>query len=403
MFLMLSKETLKDIVLIQNDMIKSRDIGVERELIEDIDLGTEHAVIISGVRRCGKSTLLKQLIKKVGSYHYFNFEDPRAINFEVSDFHLLEKAFGELGGDEYYFFDEIQNVDGWERLVRSALDSGKKVVVTGSNASLLSRELGTKLTGRHLTYELFPMSFKEMLRLKGESPSLPRFKEYLERGGFPEYLKYGNDGILQGLFSDIVLKDVVVRHKLRDPKLAENLALNMLTNAGKEFTHNRLKRAFNMGNITTAVNYVSFLEDTYLVFSVPGYYPSPHQQLVNPKKAYAIDTAVVRANTLSFSRDLGNMIENVVFLHLRRKTRSIYYYKGQHECDFLIKEKGAVRKAIQVCCRLDENNRTREIEGLKEVMARFHIDRGLILTMDQEDEYEDIDVMPVWKWLISRP
>lgn len=400
---MLSKETLKDIIRIQDDVLKSQVAGVERELLGEVDLGTEHAVIISGVRRCGKSTLLKQLMKKVGGCHYFNFEDPRAINFEVSDFHLLERAFEEVGeGYDYYFFDEIQNVDGWERLVRSSLDSGKRVVVTGSNAVLLSRELGTKLTGRHLTYELFPMSFNEMLRLKNKSPSLPCFSEYLERGGFPEYLKYGNDAMLQELFSDIVLKDVVVRHKLRDPKLVENLALNMLTNAGKEFTHNRLKRAFNMGNITTAVNYMSYLEDTYLVFSIPGYYPSPHQQLVNPKKAYAIDTAVIRTNTLSFSRDLGRMLENVVFLQLRRKTKSIYYYKGQHECDFLIKEKGTISKAIQVCYNLDDDTKEREINGLKEVMDKLHIDRGLILTMDQEDEYDDIDVMPVWKWLISR-
>ncbi len=398
---MLSKETLKDIVLAQNEVLKSQAAGVERELSDEVDFGTEHAVIISGVRRCGKSTLLKQLIKRVGSVHYFNFEDPRAINFEVSDFHLLEKAFAELGDDEYYFFDEIQNVAGWERMVRGALDSGKKVVVTGSNAMLLSRELGTKLTGRHLAYELFPMSFNEMLRLKGSSPSLDRFKEYMENGGFPEYLKYGNEGMLQGLFSDIVLKDVVVRHKLRDSKLVESLALNLLSNAGREFTHNRLKHAFNMGNITTAVNYVSFLEDTYLVFSIPGYYPSAHQQLVNPKKVYAIDTALVRANTLSFSRDISSMLENVVFLQLRRRTKSIYYYKGQHECDFLIKEKGAVQKAIQVCCKLDENNRSRELEGLKEVIAKFHIERGLILTLDQEDEYDSIDVVPVWKWLVS--
>ena len=157
-----------------------------------------------------------------------------------------------------------------------------------------------------------------------------------------------------------------------------------------------------MGNITTAVNYISYLENTYLLFSIPGYYPSPRQQLINPKKTYAIDTGLIRANTLSFSEDTGRMLENIVFLQLRRKYKSIFYHKGEHECDFIIKDRGAITGAFQVCMKLDEYNMKREIAGLEEVMKKFKLATGLILTMDQEDKFGDIEVIPVWKWITAQ-
>ena len=189
------KEAIREVAEIQHKEITTIDPGVTRDTLDSVDLDSPLAVIISGVRRCGKSTLLKQIMKKTDGFCYFNFEDERAINFEVSDFDRLDKVFQEMSpGSCGYFFDEIQNVPGWERFVRRKLDQGSKYFITGSNSALLSKELGTKLTGRHLTYELFPFSYVETLRLKKQTPSLATFEEYLTTGGFPGYLKW--------LFSD---------------------------------------------------------------------------------------------------------------------------------------------------------------------------------------------------------
>ena len=159
--------------------------GVEREKAKELKLNLQFALILSGVRRSGKSTLMRQLMKKVKDSYYFNFEDPRVINFEVSDFQKLDEVFRKLyDKQEYYFFDEIQNVPKWELFVRRLVDSKKNVIITGSNASLLSKELGTRLTGRHLTYEIFPFSYKEFLYFTKEKQGIDSFNRYLFDGGF---------------------------------------------------------------------------------------------------------------------------------------------------------------------------------------------------------------------------
>src|SRR3989338_2101930 len=164
---MIVKEVLSKIVRAQRKEILSANKSIEREKLEDVKILDSFAIILSGVRRCGKSTLLKHMIKNVKNFYYFNFEDPIAVSFELSDFQVLEEVFKEeYGESDYYFLDEVQNIPKWEIFVRSMLDKGKYFVITGSNASLLSKELGTRLTGRHLDYELFPFSFIEFLKLK---------------------------------------------------------------------------------------------------------------------------------------------------------------------------------------------------------------------------------------------
>jgi predicted AAA+ superfamily ATPase len=156
----------------------------------------------------------------------------------------LDRVFRETHpGVSCYYFDEIQIVPEWERYVRGELDLGKKFVITGSNASMLSRELGTRLTGRHLTYELFPFSYSEALRMKSQSPSLSSFKDYAERGGFPEYIKFGSQDILQQLFRDIVTRDVVVRYRLRNAAIVQNLASYLISSVGSEFSYAGLEVA----------------------------------------------------------------------------------------------------------------------------------------------------------------
>ena len=186
---MILKETLEKISSEQKKDLESRDFGIKRELLDKIDLEINHVVIVSGVRRCGKSTLIRQLTKNKKAFYYMSFEDQRLLEFNISDFESLKEVFQETFLSNIWFLDEIQNIDGWERFVRKMHDMGTKFIVTGSNASLLSKELGTKLTGRHLTYELFPFSYSEMLALTSQKPSASSLEEYMKNGGFPEFLK----------------------------------------------------------------------------------------------------------------------------------------------------------------------------------------------------------------------
>jgi hypothetical protein len=401
---MILEQTIKEIVQLQENNFLSRDAGVRRDLLDRIDVSVPHAVIISGIRRCGKSTLLRQLMQRTGECSFFNFEDSRADGFELNDFERLDRVFGEVHpGVSCYYLDEIQVVPGWERFVRGKLDAGNKFVITGSNASLLSRELGTKLTGRHLTYELFPFSYSEALRFKGQSPSLASFNDYVERGGFPEYARSGTYELLQQLFKDIVTRDVVIRYRLRNAAMVESLATFLLSNVGSKFSYTKLAKTF--GATTKSITeYVAYLEASYMLFAVPMFSYSYRKTLVNPKKIYAIDPGFVKANTVSFTDDKGRLLENIVYLQLRRAHRkdSIYYYRGKRECDFIVTDRKKPAQAIQVCYQLTRDNLQREIDGVSEAMKELKLDRGLIITLDQTDKFGDVDVVPAWRWLAEQ-
>lgn len=401
---MISEEALREIVSAQRNALDSYEPGIPREEIGNINLRLPHARIISGIRRAGKSTLLYQLSKRLRDFHYLNFEDPRLLDFGLSDFEKLDELFKSAYGDyEYYLFDEIQKVEQWELFVRSRMDQKKKFIITGSNASLLSKELGRSLTGRHVDSELFPFSFNEFLMFKNKTAGLQPFKEYLKLGGFAEYLKYGGQEILQQLFSDVIQRDIVARYKLREPAVLERMAVYLLTNIGRDFSYNSLKGMFNLGSATTVMSYISYLEDSYLLFSVPRFSFSMKKQLANPKKIYAIDNALSIANSVSFASDSGRMLENLVFLALRRRFKNIFYFSGNGECDFLIKYKNRMIMAAQVCYNLNEDNKGREISGLVEALNATGLDEGIIITYDQEDKLEiegkTISVVPAWKWI----
>lgn len=382
------------------------EYGIEREELGKIRLGLPYAIIISGVRRSGKSTLLHQLLKKLSNFYYLNFEDTRLIDFESSDFEKLDEIFREEYGDsQFYLLDEIQNVKHWEIFVRSRLDKRKQFIITGSNASLLSRELGTRLTGRHLNVELFPFSFREILLLKKEKASPKSFEQYLNKGGFPEFAKYERAEILRELLSDILHRDIVSRHNIREIKALQEIAIYLLTNVGKEFSFNSLKRMFGFGSVNTPISFVSYLEDSYLLFTIPKFDYSLRKQLINEKKVYSIDNGLSVANSVSFTSDKGRMLENAVFVGLRRSHKDIYYFKGKGECDFLVKEGGSIRMAIQVTYEMNEDNKRRELDGLLEAMSKFGLDESLIITSNQEDEIniqgKKILVKPAWKWMQS--
>jgi predicted AAA+ superfamily ATPase len=399
----LLKETLKEIVKSQQKDLENQNQGIPRNVTPQINLNLPFAIILSGIRRCGKSTLLRQIMKKTDGKYYFNFEDPRATGFETSDFQKLDEIFREEYGDgDCYFFDEIQNVQNWELFVRAQLDKNKHFLITGSNASLLSKELGTKLTGRHLRQELFPFSYNEFLNFTSQAKGAKSFDVYLQKGGFPEYLKYARNEILQELFNDIIMRDIVVRHKLRSPKAIKELALFLLSNVGAEFSYNNLAKTFGLGSTNTSVAFVSYLEDSYLLFTIPKFSYSLKKQSVNPKKVYAIDNGLANVNSVSFSSNKGRMLENSVFLDLRRSGKEIFYFKEKGECDFLVKEKNKVTQAIQVCYDLNEDNKGRETAGLVEALEIFGLSDGLILTFNQQDTLKiagkNVAVLPAWRW-----
>lgn len=399
------KDTLKNIIETQRWELNAFDPGVERKESNLVDTSLPYAIIISGIRRCGKSTLLHQLLGKLNSFYYLNFEDTRLIGFEAQDFEKLDEAFDELYGEaEFYLFDEIQNVENWEIFVRSRLDRRKKFIITGSNASLLSRELGTRLTGRHVDIELFPFSFEEMLLFGQIKGSADTFDEYLFNGGFPEYLKFRKPYLLRELLNDILQRDIVARHNIRDSRSLRAMAVYLLTNAGKVFSYNGLRRMFDLGSTNTAISYVSYLEDSYLIFTVPKFDYSMKKQIVNERKVYSVDNGLSVANSASLTRDRGRMLENAVFVALRRSHREIYYFRERGECDFLIKEGNALSEAIQVTYELNEDNKDREINGLLEALSKFDLVGGLILTHSQEDRFtidgREITVLPVWKWML---
>ena len=403
---MILKDTLKQVVQSQKADLSSLELGVERESLKEMDLNLPHALVISGVRRCGKSTLLRQLIKKTPRFCYFNFEDTRIEGFSTTDFPKLDEALQEdYGKCDYYFFDEIQNVPKWEIFVRSMLNKKKRFVITGSNASLLSKELGTRLTGRHVRHELFPFSFKEMLLFTKQKPNINSFDEYLKKGGFPDYLKFNRSEILMELLNDILARDIMVRHKLRESKTVREMVVYLLSNVGKEFSYTSLKNMFGLGSTSTAVSFVSYFEDSYLLFSIPRFDYSLKKQLVNPKKVYSVDNGLSSVNSVSFSSDRGRMLENLVFLQLRRKDKEIFYFKGRKECDFLVRQGNKIRGAFQVCYDLNEDNKDREIGGLVEAMNEFKLTEGYLLTYNQEDEFKidekKVIVKPVWEWLLE--
>ena len=398
------KNKLTEIIKAQQNDLKLNEKIINRTDLNVIKPTKSFATVISGIRRCGKSTLLKQFLKRESKFYYLNLEDIRLDGFELSDFTKSEEIFNELyGSGGTYFFDEIQTIPKWEKFIRSLADKEKKIILTGSNASLLSRELGTLLTGRHLNHELFPFSYLEFLKYFKLKPSITSFGKFNELGGFPEYLEKKEITILQELLKDVVMRDVAVRFGIRNSNLLKKLAIYLISNVGKEFSYNSLKKMFSVASVQSVIDYISFFEDSYLIFTISKFSYSFKKQQVNPKKVYSIDNGLSSSNSISFSKDQGRMLENQVFLQLRRRYNEIYYYREKHECDFLYKEKGKIKGAIQVCYLLNDENFEREVSGLVEALEKVNLKSGLILTNNQEDKLKkgniNITIKPVWKWI----
>jgi uncharacterized protein len=363
------------------------------------------ATVISGIRRCGKSTLAKQLVKGKKVY-YFHFENVQLADFEQKDFAKLDDIFKEqIGKGGIYLLDEVQNIEGWEIYVRQLVDQGEVVIVTGSNATMLSKELGTRLTGRNLRYELYPFSFKEFLDLKKSKSSLKLFEDYFVQGGFPEFLKTKNRDILRNLFQDIFYRDILVKNDFRSESQLKQFVAYVSSNIGSEVSYNKLKTLLGLGSVNTVTQFVLGCESAYLFFPINKFDFSLKKQQINPKKIYCVDNGLLKLNSFSFSENKGRYLENLVFMHLKRIGKEIYYHKSKSECDFVLKEGMNIVEAIQVCWGLTDENQKREFSGLIDACKSYKLKKGLILTYDQEDSFVQdgikIVVKPVWKWLLE--
>jgi predicted AAA+ superfamily ATPase len=385
---MILKSSLDQILASQKENLLGKEYGLKREAVLELPDLSAFALIISGIRRCGKSTLLNQMLKeRFPDALYLNFEDPRLYEFERNDFNRLDEIILEKGS-KVLLFDEIQIIPDWERYARQKIDEKFKVVITGSNASLLKSELGTKLTGRHITKELFPFSYREFNLFHQSAPSPDSLHQYLQSGGFPEYVKQNNEDILNHVFDDILIRDIAIRYGIRDIKTLQRLALYLISNVGKLFTANRIKSLFEVGSTVTITDYLSHLEDSYLFCYVQKFSHSVRKQMINPRKVYAIDTGLISANSSSYADDNGRRLENLVFLHLRRKTKDIYYYSEKGECDFVTFNKGSIQEVIQVCHDLNPDNLNRELNGIFEALEFFGVKEGKIITFQQKDHFE---------------
>ncbi|GMT46427.1 MAG: ATP-binding protein [bacterium] len=403
---MILESVLSNIVEQQKQRLSVHDSGLKRELVPALQNLPSHALIISGVRRCGKSTLLLQIMEKLPQedFLYLNFEMPRLYNFDISDFTRLDNIITKKG-TKTLFFDEIQYVDAWELYVRQKLDEGYRVIITGSNASLMSKELGTKLTGRHISQELFPFSFSEFLKFKELKASAESLEKYLTTGGFPEYLKTQYEEQLSTLFDDILFRDIVARFGIKDIKSLQRLAVYLYSNIGNRITATKLKQILSIGATSTILSWFSHFELSYLVFFLPMFSHSTKAQLINPRKVYAIDLGLINIVSNKLTGDKGHKLENLVYLHLRKKYKELYYFDENGECDFVAMKNAKVKELIQVSYQLTPDNLEREIGGLKKAMQFFKLNKGVIITLNDKDSFMEqgleIEVIPAFEYLLQ--
>jgi len=401
---MKTQEVISSVIDAQKEDIDKTPEGLLREILDDIPVIENFCSIITGIRRCGKSTLMLQILKRSkGKSLFLKFEDIRLSGFETSDFARLNSEI-ERRDVKILFFDEIQIIDKWEIFINQKLNEGYLVFITGSNASLLSKELGTHLTGRHLSSELHPFSYTEFLAFKQLNNNVESFNDYLQIGGMPEYIKNNRGAILQHLVDDILYRDIAVRHNIRNVNALREMTVYLVSNIGKPVSARRLTGLFGISSTSTVTDYFSYLRDSYVIDFVPQFDYSVKAQSRNPKKVYSVDLGIFHQIKTTFTEDYGRQLENAVYLHLRKKHKEIYYFNKTGECDFVVMNKGKPDSCVQVCYRIDDLNMKRELGGLKRALDYFGMNEGVILTYNQSDLFEDegttIKLIPAWKYMV---
>ncbi len=418
---MISKTILGTVINDQLKEFESLGDTIPRSIFpETTDYSGSSALVIKGLRRCGKSTFMKQIIRAGFNedFYYFNFDDERLFGFRVDDFQTLMETLIEISGErKNLFVDEIHNIKGWELFVNRIMRQGYRVFITGSNANLLSKELGTHLTGRHVDIELYPFSFTEFLNAK--KINAPRkgfysteekaqlsieFKEYFQKGGMPEAVVFSNKAILGQLLNDIIQKDIVGRYNIRNPAELKAVIRFLIANTANQITYRSIVNNFSIKSSNTIQKYIRYAEETYLIFTVNRYEKKLKKFDKNPKKIYCVDNGIVNENAPGINERKGALLENLVAVQLKRIGKEFYYYGGERdaECDFVIPDE---KQAIQVCYDLNPDNEHRELKGLAEAMGKINANEGVILTYDNEQPAvkgnRKISIKPVWQWLLD--
>lgn len=402
-----------------NQHAKDIDSGMPRKIDEEW-LTTKQVVVISGVRRCGKSYMLRQIRERNSEKdYYFRFDDERLINFTVEDFETLDICFAELYGEQHtYYYDEIQNIEGWELYVRRLYNEGAKVYITGSNAKMLSREMGTHLSGIHIPVELYPFSFSEYLQLKnistnktniyttaGEALLSKHFKAYMLSGGFPAYLQGEPEDYISALYQSIIYRDVLQRNNITNSREVLEMMHYIASNAAKRHSYASLAKVIGVKHPDTVKNYVRCMEETYLLSQLLKYNPSVKTQEASIKKMYLIDNAIIRLVGFNPTENLGPLLENLIFIELKRRNKDIFYHANGSECDFIVRTGTRITQCIQVTVSIaDENTRKREVSGLTSAIKTYDTTDNTIITLDDERismENNGIRVVPAWRWLLE--
>lgn len=418
---MIEKEKIKEVIFDQKEVFEKKKHLIPRDIPIKQAISTNQIVIISGVRRCGKSSLLYLLKEEMRmneeDYCYFNFDDERII----PDIQLLEKIYNlhlEIyGKTPVLFFDEIQNISGWEKFINRMHEQQIKIFVTGSNANLLSSEIATSLTGRNIILELYPFSFNEYLRLNEQEFNIDRlssrkkalllksFNHYFQTGGFPLVIIEDNLELINAYFQDILYRDIISRYRISQVEEIKQIGLYFATNTGKLFSYKTLQEISGIKSTSSVKNYLYYYSQSYLFFFLKKFDYSVKKQIMNPRKVYTIDQGFSARLGFNFSENKGRILENIVCIELLRRGKEIYYYTGKNECDFLIKEGTEIKQAIQVCYEININNAKRETAGLIEAQENFSPDESLLLTYDETPQEQltkkNIKTMPVWKWLLQ--
>ena len=422
-----------------NEWAGPKDIGIIRnsyiDRLNGLIKGSNQVITITGPRRAGKSYIMRQMGRllvdsgvKKENILFVNFDDPRFLSLDnklLLQAYEIYREFMSPTDTPYVFLDEVQEVEEWEKWVRMMHELKKaKLVVSGSNAHLLSRELGTLLTGRHIDLNVFPLSFIEYLmfnnleikdpldvdRKKTEIKGLLR--KYIENGSFPEtVLSDKKTAILLNYFDDLLTKDLIKRFKIRKVNSIKALIKFYLSNAGNLMTFSSAGKYLNLTS-DTVEKFSGYLEDVYLIFQLKRFSFKVKEQEKSPRKIYAIDTGLCNAVGFRFSENIGRLAENIVFLTLKRKQAlnprvELFYWKDvQHrEVDFVIKDGLDVKNLIQVCWNIqDEKTKNRELRSLQKAMKELKTDKAIIITEDTEGEEKldgfTVKNIPLWKWLL---
>lgn len=416
------KDLLKQIILEQQEILHAPNKRYVQRYIADEWLQTSEILIISGIRRCGKSVLMQQMRDRLEEKDFFfNFDDERLANFKLDDFQKLQECFVELFGEQHtYYFDEIQNIEGWERFVRRLYNAGNKIIITGSNARMLSRELGTHLTGRYIQVEIYPFSFQEYLAMNeipvnaktlytttGRATMVKSFVKYMECGGFPKFLQDGSVSYLTSLYESIIYRDILTRNGLTNEKEMLEMMFYLASNATKRVTYSSLGKVVGIQHPDTIKNYLEYIQQTYLISQLFRYDPSVKKQMMSPKKIYFVDNAIIKRIGFNATENNGVFLENLVFIELKRRGWDVYYYADKKECDFVVRKGLHISDAYQVTLKMDSpQTREREIAGVREAMQAYSLSKGYILTFEGKEtiNFDDgtiVEVVPVWEWILQ--